>query len=136
MIAILHTDLKFDMLALPYRRASEPVQADVLGQITTYYGVITKSPYLLMFVMMTTLTCIVMEILYDLVPRWVGYSSLVLIGLAMGVSIVKVIPAARCLATEKNAAEPRVVHGLFPSHIFLLTVILLLALLQSIGTPK
>jgi hypothetical protein len=138
MIAILYIDLQFDMLALPHRRAGGPMPADVLRQIATYYGVITKNPYLLMFVMMTTLTCIVAEILYDLVPRWVGYSSLILIGLAMGVGIIKVIPTAQRLATDKDAADERtrMVHGMFPSHIFLLTAILLLALLQSVGTPR
>jgi hypothetical protein len=135
MLAILYIDLQFDMLALPYRRSGEPVPADVLRQITTYYGVITKNPYLLMFVMMTTITCIVVEILYDLVPRWVGYSSLALIGLAAAVTIIKVIPSAQHLSTDKDSADQRAVHALFPSHICLLIVILLLALLQSFGTP-
>jgi len=138
MIAILYIDLQFDMLSLPHRRAGGPMPAGVLRQIATYYGVITKNPYLLMFVMVTTLTCIVVEILYDLVPRWVGYSSLILIGLAMGVGIIRVIPMAQRLATDKDAADERtrMAHGMFPSHIFLLIVILLLALLQSIGMPR
>lgn len=136
MLAILYIDLQFDMLTLPYRRSGEPVPIEVLRQITTYYGVITKNPYLLMFVMMTTITCIVVEVLYDLVPRWVGYSSLLLMGLAAAVSIIKVIPSAQRLATDRDAADKRAVFALFPSHICLLIVIILLALLQFIGTPR
>ena len=138
MIAILYIDLKFDILSLPHRRAGGPIPAGVLRQIATYYGVVTKNPAVLMFVMVTTLTCIVAEILYDLVPRWVGYSSVILIGLAMGVGIIKVIPTARRLAIDKDSADERtrIAHVMFRSHIFLLTAILLLALLQFIGTPR
>ena len=138
MIAVLYIDLQFDILALPHRRASGPVPAGVLGQIATYYGVITKNPYLLMFVMMTTLICIIAEVVYDLVPRWAGYSSLLLIVLAMVVGVVKVIPTAQRLAADKDAAaeRTRMVHGMFPAHILLLVTILLLTAVQFFWTFK
>jgi hypothetical protein len=136
MIAILYIDLQFDILGLPHRRAGGPIPDDVLGQIATYYGVITKNPYLLMFVMMTALACIIAEIVYDLVPRWAGYSSLTLMLLAMGAGIVRVIPTAQRLATDKDTVgeRTRMVHGMFPSHIFLLVMILLLTAVQFFGT--
>jgi hypothetical protein len=136
MIAILYIDLQFDMLGLPHRRTGGPMPTGVLGQVATYYGVITKNPYLLMFVMMTTLVCIIAEIVYAIVPPWAGYSSLVLILLAMGGGIIKVIPTAQRLATDKDTinARTRMVHGMFLAHIFLLIAILLLALVQFSGT--
>jgi hypothetical protein len=132
MIAILYIDLQFDILALPHRRAGGPAPSGVLGQIATYYGVITKNPYLLMFVMMTALLCIIAEIVYALVPRWAGYSSLVFMLLAMLGGIVRVIPTAQRLATDTDTIDERtrMVHSMFPSHIFLLIMILSLAAVQ------
>lgn len=136
MVAILYIDLQFDILALPHRRAGGPLPTSVLAQIATYYGVITKNPYLLMFVMMTTLVCIIAEIMYGLVPRWAGYSSLVLILLAMGGGIVKVIPTAQRLAIDKDTVDERtrMVKGMFPAHMFLLVTILSLAAVQFFWT--
>lgn len=138
MVAILYIDLQFDVLSLPHRHTRGPVPNSVLGQIATYYGVITKNPYLLMFVMMTALVCIVTELYYSLVPRWAGYASLVLMLLAMGGGIVRVIPTAQRLATDKDTVDERtrMVHSMFPAHVFLLTCILSLAAVQFFGTGK
>ena len=138
MVAILYIDLQFDILSLPYRRTPGPVPNGVLGQIATYYGVITKNPYLLMFVMMTALVCIIFEIVYSLVPQWAGYASLVLMLLAMGGGIVRVIPTAQRLATDKDTVEERtrMVQSMFPAHMFLLACILSLAAVQFFGTGK
>jgi len=132
-IAILYIDLQFDMLALPHRKSGGLVPEHVLAQFTTYYGVVTKNPYLLMFVLMTTLIGIIVENVYSLVPPWAGYSSLVLILLAMGGGIIKVIPSAQRLAADKDTLEDRsrMVYLMFPAHFFILICILLLAVAQS-----
>src|SRR5579862_3186230 len=83
MMAVLYIDLMFDVSAAPYRRTAAPLPKAVLDPITHYYGRITQNPYVLMFVMLTTLACIVAEIMYGLAPAWAAYSSLFLMGVSM-----------------------------------------------------
>jgi hypothetical protein len=138
MIAVLYMDLVFDISALPHRGAKGPLPPHVLEPIATYYRYITRNPYLLMFVMVTTLTCVIAQILYGVVPRWAGYSSLFLIVLAMAAGTIKVIPTAQRLATGKDSVEQqtRMVRSIFPFHILLLISILLLAVVQFSTTFK
>lgn len=132
MIAVLYMDLVFDTSALPHRSDKGPLPADVLDPIAMYYRYITRNPYLLMFVMLTTLVCIVAQIVYQTVPRWAGYSSLFCILFAMVTGTAKVIPTAQRLAAAKDTVEEqtRMVRGMFPAHILLLISILLLAAVQ------
>ncbi len=136
MVAVLYMDLVFDMSALPHRRSGAPLPAGVLDPIATYYRYITRNPYLLSFVMLTTTGCIVVQIVYALVPRWVGWVSLVLMTLAMSTAILKVIPTAQRLAAGQDAVEQqtRMVHSILPFHLMLLTCILLLAGVQFFCT--
>jgi hypothetical protein len=138
MIAVLYIDLQFDILALPYRGAKGPLSTDVLEPIASYYRCITKNPYLLMFVMLTTLICLIAEVMYDLVPRWAGYTSLFLMGLSMSVGTFKVIPTAQRLAAGKDPVDEqtRMVRSIFPFHIVLLISILSLAAVQFSTTFK
>jgi hypothetical protein len=110
----------------------------VLDPIAMYYRYITKNPYLLMFVMLTTLTCIIAQNVYGLVPRWAGYASLFLILLAMGAGTAKVIPTAQRLATGDDSVEKRtrMVHSMFPFHVLLLISVLLLTVVQFIITLR
>ena len=132
MLAVLYIDLMFDVTAVPYRRTGTTLPKEVLEPITRYYGRITQNPYVLMFVMLTTTVCLVAEVVYDLVPRWVGYTSLVLMGLAMLAGAGKVIPTAQRLASGKDPedTQTRLIHSMFPAHAFLLICILLLAAIQ------
>lgn len=136
MIAVLYMDLVFDTSAVPHRRAEGPLPAHVLEPIAMYYRYITRNPYLLMFVMLTTLASIVAQIVYGLVPRWAGYASLFLILFAMVVGTLKVIPTAQRLAAANEPIEQqtRMVHSMFPSHILLLISILALAAVQFATT--
>ncbi len=132
MIAILYIDLMFDVSAVPYRRTNAPLPGHVMDMVASYYRNITRNPYLLMFVMLTATLCIVAEIVYNLVPRWVGYSSLGFMGIGMVGGVVKVIPTAQRLAAGKDPEDTRtrLVHSMFPSHVVLLISILMLALVQ------
>ncbi len=132
MLAVLYIDLMFDVTAVPYRRTGKPLPGEVLDPITHYYGRITQNPYVLMFVMLTTTISLLLQIVYDLAPRWAAYSSLVLIVLAMVAGGVKVIPTAQRLGSRKDPedVQTRLVHSMFPSHIVLLVCILLLAVVQ------
>ena len=138
MIAVLYIDLQFDLLALPYRRGRRPLPADVLESIARYYRCITKNPYLLMFVMLTTVVGLVSEVMYDLVPRWAGYSSLVLMGVTMATGTIKIIPTAQRLAAGKDPVDEqtRMVYSIFPFHLLVLTTVLLLAAVQFSTTFK
>ncbi len=138
MIAVLYMDLVFDTSALPHRRTKGPLPPHVLDPIAMYYRYITRNPYLLMFVMLTTLTCIIAQIVYGLVPRWAGYASLFLMLLAMGAGTAKVIPTAQRLATGDDSVEKRtrMVHSMFPFHVLLLISVLLLTAVQFIITLR
>jgi hypothetical protein len=138
MIAVLYMDLFFDTMAFPYRSAKADLPREVLDVITGYYGRITKNPWLLIFVMLTTMTCIIWEIAYDLVPAKISYPSLFLMAAAMVLGMTRVIPAATRLALGEESAgsRTRVAHSLFPSHVILLVLVLSLALLQFSGIPR
>ena len=138
MIAILYIDLMFDVPAVRYRRTNEPLPGEVMEMVASYYRNITRNPYLLMFVMLTATTCIVAELVYDLAPAWVGYTSLVCMGIGMAAGVGRVIPAAQRLGAGKDPADlrTRLVHSMFPGHILLLIAILTLALVQASVTMK
>jgi hypothetical protein len=132
MMAVLYIDLMFDVSAVPYRKTKAVLPKEILDPITHYYGRITQNPFVLTFVMLTTTTCIGAQIVYGLASRWVGYSSLFLIGLSMVTATLKVIPTAQRLGSAKDPEEARtrMVHSLLPAHILLLINILLLAAIQ------
>lgn len=131
-IGILYIDLVFDVSSLPYRKTRTPLPENILNPVTTYYRYVTKNPWLLIFVMAVTLTCIVVEIRYSLVPSWIAYSSLAIFGIIALLAIVRVIPGAQQLASGKESAErqTRLAHSLFSHHLVFLILILSLALLQ------
>lgn len=132
-LAIIYIDLVFDVSALPYRKTNTVLPASVLTPITTYYRYVTKNPWLLFFVMSAALTCIVAEILFRLVPPWVGYSSLVIFGMIALLATAKVIPGAQRLASGKETVEKqtKLAHSLVFYHLVFLVLVLSLALLQS-----
>jgi hypothetical protein len=132
MIAVLYMDLSFDITALPYRKSRAVLPPDVLNPIVAYYRRLTQNPWLLIFVMLTATTSVIAEIVYGLVPPRVSYSSLIIMGAAMILGMVKVIPAATRLAQRKDSPEKQtqLSHSLFPCHILLLILILSLTLVQ------
>jgi hypothetical protein len=138
MLAVLYIDLMFDVSAVPYRRAKTALPKEVLDPITHYYGRITQNPYVLMLVMLTTIICIGAEIVFGLAPRWVGYSSLFLMGLSILASVLKVIPTAQRLGSGKDpeVVRTRMVHSMLPFHVVLLVSIVLLAAVQVFGATR
>jgi len=135
-IAVLYIDLVFDISALPYRKTKANLPKAVLDPIITYYRYIAKNPWLLIFVMLTLAISITAEIVFKLVPLWIGYSSIVLIGIVMMLGVLRVIPIAQRLASQKDTEEKQtsLVHSLFPYHIVFLIIVLSLALLQFSAT--
>jgi hypothetical protein len=138
MLAILYIDLMFDVLTVPYRRGGAAIPAEVLDRIANYYGRVTQNPYVLMFVMLTTTACVVLQIVYGLTPRWTAYGSLAAIALAMAAGIFKVIPSARRLASGRDSAivRSRLAHGVFTAHALLFVCILVLAFIQLVAAGR
>lgn len=138
ILGILYIDLMFDVMAVPHRRSGTTLPKEVLDPITHYYRRVTRNPYVLMFVMLTTTICLVLQIVYGLAPRWAAYTSLAAMGLAMVAGGVKVIPSARRLASGRDPAEvqTRLVHGVFTAHVLLLACILVLAAIQLVAAGR
>jgi hypothetical protein len=136
MLAILYIDLMFDVMSVPHRRSGTTLPKNVLEPITHYYRRVTQNPYVLMFVMMTTTISLVVQIVYGLTLQWAAYSSLAAMGLAMVAGIVKVVPAARRLASgrEPPDVQTRLIHGVFTAHVLLLACILVLAVIQLVAS--
>jgi hypothetical protein len=135
MLAILYIDLMFDVMTVPHRGSGTTLPEDVIDPIVHYYRRVTQNPYVLLFVMLTTAAALVLQIVYRLTPRWAAYTSLAVLGLAIVAGFVRVIPAARRLASGKEPAmvQTRLAHGLFTAHILLLGCIIALAVIQLIG---
>jgi hypothetical protein len=135
LFAVLYIDLTFDVSAVAYRRSKTALPNEVLDPITHYYGRITRNPYVLVVVMLTTIICIGAEIVYGLAPQWVGYSSLLLMGVSILASTLKVIPTAQRIGSGKDLAELRtpLIHSMMPFHVLLLIDIFLLAAVQVFG---
>ncbi len=131
-IAVVYMDLVFDLSALPYRKLKSDLSNDVLNPIITYYAYVTKNPWLLIFVMFTATACLITEVVLQLVPRWAGYSSLILFGVVMLLGVTRIIPLASRLAARKDTAEKQthLVRSLAPYHVFIMIALLTLALMQ------
>ncbi len=132
MLAVLYIDIYFDISALPYRKDKAALPEEVLVSITNYYGRITQNPWLLIFVLTASATCIIWEIVYNLVPPRIGYGSLALFAVLMMIGVLKVIPAAQKLGSRKESRDEqvRLVFSLFPYHVLFLIVVFSLTLLQ------
>jgi hypothetical protein len=132
MLAVIYIDLAFDLFTLPYRRNKAALPKEALESITSYYRCITRNPWLLVFVFTATATCIIWEIVYELVPPRIGYLSIAVFGAVMLIATTKVIPSAQRLASGKESDEKRTMlaHSLFPYHVTFLVLIICLAILQ------
>lgn len=137
-VAVAYLDLVFDVSALPYRRTRASLPTNVLTPITTYYRYVTRNPWLLIFVMCVVLTCFVAQLRLRLVAPWVGYSSLAIFGTIAILAIARVIPGAQRLASGRESveAQSRLVHSLVAYHLVFLALLLALALLHSVTTPR
>jgi hypothetical protein len=133
LIAVLYIDLVFDVSALPHPREHAALPSHVRDPIATYYRYVTRNPYLLMVIMVTASACIVAEVVFNLVPRWAGYVSLLQIALSVSTAVFKVIPAARRLAIggETPESQTRIIVMVLRYHILLLMIVLSLAFVQA-----
>jgi hypothetical protein len=138
MAALLCVDLMFDTSALQHRRTGQPLPPDALNPIVSYYRYITRNPYPPMLVMLTGAICIVAEVVNGVAPPWVGWASLVLIGLTIPTAVFKVFPACQRLASGMDTAElqSHLVHRLLPYHLVALISLVVLGILQLIAASQ
>jgi hypothetical protein len=126
--AVLCIDLVFDVSCWRYRRDPNGIPPEILEPAVAYYRVVTRNPHLLVAVILTAVACVVLENVYHLVPRSLGYPSLLCYGLASLVAVWKVIPAAQRLASTRDVtAQYRLAYRLLPYHVAMLASVVLLA---------
>ncbi len=130
--AVCYMDLVFDVSALPYRKSKSGLPKEILDPIVTYYAYVTKNPWLLVFCLITAATSVGAQVLFHQIRPAFAYASAVLIGTILLFTVIRVVPAAQRLASRKETEDKQasLVHGLFPSHIVILILILSLAFLQ------
>jgi hypothetical protein len=133
--AVLGIDLIFDVSLWTHRRQREVLPPEVLAPVATYYRYITKDPRMLQLAILTATACVTLEIVFGLVPRALGYLSLLLIGPASLVAVLKVIPAAQRLASAQDdfPTQSRLAHSLFLYHTVLLAAVLLFAAVRLVA---
>jgi hypothetical protein len=107
LLAVLWFDLMFDVQTR--RHTGDILPADVLASISAYYRRVTTEAYpmnrLVALVMVLTLLAIVVEIVEDQSPWWVGWGSLALAGSGFFPTLRRTVPNARRLGTAKDTPE-------------------------------
>jgi len=131
--AVLCIDLVFDVPCWRHRRDRNGVPSDVLEPAVSYYRHVTRTPYLLVAVILCAVACIGVETLYHLVPRSLGYPAVLLFGSASLVAVLKIIPMAQRLASSRDAGtRGRLAYRLLPYHVAMLASVLLLAAAHAV----
>ena len=130
LLAVLWFDLMFDVQA-----RHGPDEA-ALASIAAYYARVTTAARpmnrLVAAVMLATLAAIVVQIAKGDDPAWVGWTSLGLVGAAVGVAGSHTVPAAVRLGTRRDDAEEQrgLARSILRDHLFCLTAIALVLAVQ------
>jgi hypothetical protein len=107
LLAVLWFDLMFDVQTR--RHTGEILPAEVLASISAYYRRVTTEAYpmnrLVAAVMVLTLLAIVIEIVEDQSPWWVGWGSLALAGSGFFLTLRRTVPNARRLGSGKDTPK-------------------------------
>jgi hypothetical protein len=107
LLAVLWFDLMFDVQTR--RHTGNTLPAEVLASISAYYRRVTTEAYpmnrLVALVMVLTLLAIVIEIIEDTSPWWVGWGSLALAGSGFIPTLRRTVPNARRLGSAKDTPE-------------------------------
>jgi hypothetical protein len=136
ILGILWVDLKFDWLAVPYRRKPGILPEEVLAPMTYFYRYITGKPIVLATLMLSIVVTIILELVQISVPAWVAWVSLILFGTAMIRSAILVIPTARRfgMRTDDLEKQTSIAHALLGMHLFAFILVLLMTILQFYAT--
>jgi hypothetical protein len=107
LLAVLWFDLMFDVQVIGHRGPVLP--EEVLGSIAGYYGRVTTRARpmnrLIAGVMLATIASTVTQIVRADAPRWVAWTSLVLVVGAVGLAASNTVPSAVRLGARADAVE-------------------------------
>jgi hypothetical protein len=107
LLAVLWFDLMFDVQTR--KHAGDLLPPEVLASISAYYRRVTTDAYpmnrLVTLVMVLTLAAICAEIAQGENPWWIGWVSIALAGSGFVPTMIRTVPNARRLGSEKDSAE-------------------------------
>ena len=107
LLAVLWFDLMFDVQTR--RHPGDPLPVEVLASISAYYRRVTTEAWpmnrLVALVMILTLLAIVLEIVADEAPWWVGWGSLALAASGFIPTLRRTVPNARRLGSAKDTPQ-------------------------------
>jgi peptidoglycan/LPS O-acetylase OafA/YrhL len=127
LLAVLWFDLMHDVQVRGQPEGALP--ENVLASIAGYYRRVTTDARpmnrLVAAAMLATLTAIVVQIARDDDPRWVGWASLALVGLAVLVAAAHTVPSAVRLGARSDPldVQSRLARSIFRDHLICLGAI-------------
>ena len=134
LLAVLWFDLMFDVQVL--RAAPRDAPEQPLESIAAYYRRVTTGArpmnLLVGAVMAGTLVALVVQIANGDSPDWVGWTSLVLAGAAIGTAVAHTFPSARRLGARRDpaAVQTRLARSICRDHLFCLAAIATVLIVQ------
>jgi hypothetical protein len=134
IIGIGWVNLKFDLLAVPYRGKVEVLPEEILAPIA-YFHRYLRSALQLGTAVMIVLVALIVQLVQGSAVGWVAWVSLVVFVVGMSIPIV-LIRYGRQLGARVDSLEKqtRLAHQLFPGHLFALIIILLVGAFQLYAT--
>jgi hypothetical protein len=132
LLAVLWFDLMFDVQV----RGRDAVPEPVLASIAAYYARVTTASRpmnrLVAAVMLATLAAIVAQVARAEDPRWVGWASLALAGLPIGLARVRTVPNAVRLGRRRDpsADQQALARSVLRDHVICFAAILTLLVVQ------
>ena len=132
LLAVLWFDLMFDVQA---RGPGGPTEAAV-ASIAAYYARVTTAARpmnrLIALTMLATLAAIVVQLAKGDDAAWVGWTSLALVAVAVGLAGGHTVPAAVRLGTRRDPldAQRRLARSILRDHLICITAIARVLVLQ------
>jgi hypothetical protein len=136
LVAVLWFDLMFDVQVLWRYDEAGHLPEEVLASISGYYRRVTTAARpmnrLVGAVMLATVVAIVLQIVGDDAPRWVGWASLGLAGSAIAVAAGHTFPSAVRLGRRRDSLEmqARLARSICRDHLLCLGAITALLAIQ------
>jgi hypothetical protein len=137
LLAVLWFDLMFDVQVRKHR--STPLPAEVLTSISAYYRRVTIEAYpmnrLVALVIALNLAAIVAEIAQGGRPWWVGWGSLVLVGVGTPRTMRRTVPNAQRLGWASDSAEMQsdLARAIYHDHVSALARMSVVLALQLVA---
>lgn len=134
LLAVLWFDLMFDVQGLRCRQGDLP--EEVLASIAGYYRRVTTAARpmnrLISTVMLGTIISAVIQLVRDESPEWVAWTSLALVGAAVGLAVVHTFRAAVRLGRRADPIEAQsaLARSILRDHLFCLAAIVSLLTIQ------